>query len=48
MIFVLSNGTEIKIPTWYAFEELKMAVEELNNNVEALHVIVQALKTTIM
>ena len=44
VIFVLSNGTEIKIPTWYAFEELKKAVEELNNNVEALHVIVQALE----
>ena len=44
VVFVLSDGTEIKIPTWYAFEELKKAVEELNNNVDALRVIVQALE----
>jgi len=44
VVFVLSDGTEIKIPTWSAFEALKKAVEDLNNNVDALRVIVQALE----
>ena len=44
VIFVLSNGTEIKIPTWSAFEALKLQCEQMNANIEALQVIVNALQ----
>ena len=44
VIFVLSNGTEIKVPTWSAFEALKLQCEQMNANIEALQVIVNALQ----
>ena len=42
--FVLANGTEIKVPTWSAFEALKQQCEQMNTNIEALQVIVNALQ----
>ena len=42
--FVLSNGVEIKVPTWSAFEALKQQCEQMNANIEALQVIVNALQ----
>ena len=42
--FVLGNGTEIKVPTWSAFEALKTMCEQMNQNIEALQTIVNALK----
>ena len=44
VIFVLANGTEIKVPTWSAFEALKQQCEQMNANIEALQVIVNALQ----
>ena len=44
VIFVLNNGTQIKIPTWSAFEVLKQQCEQMNANIEALQVIVNALQ----
>ena len=45
VIFVLSNGIELKVPTWYAFEELKTFCDRMNANIEALQTIVEALQT---
>ena len=42
--FVLANGVEIKVPTWSAFEALKQQCEQMNANIEALQVIVNALQ----
>ena len=42
--FVLTNGTQIQIPTWYAFEALKAQCERINSNIEALQSIVSALE----
>ena len=44
VIFVLTNGVEIKVPTWSAFEALKKQCELMNANIEALQVIVNALQ----
>ena len=44
VIFTLSNGTEIKIPTWSAFEALQEKCEQMNSNIEALQTIIAALQ----
>ena len=44
VIFTLSNGTQIKIPTWSAFEALQVECEKMNRNIEALQEIVAALQ----
>lgn len=44
IIITLSDGSEIKLPTWKVFEELQTAVNKLNTNVSALHSIVSALQ----
>lgn len=44
VIFTLIDGTEIKVPTWYAFEQLRTLVGQLNSNIEALQSIVSALQ----
>lgn len=41
IIITLTDGTQIKLPTWYAFEALQTQV---NSNVEALQNIVSALE----
>lgn len=45
VIFTLNDGTEIKIPTWYAFEELKNYCLQLNTNIESLKTIVDAMES---
>lgn len=45
IIFVLVDGTEIKIPTWYAFEELKKICNEMNTNIKSLQTIIEAMET---
>ena len=40
----LSDGTQIKLPTWKAFKELQTMVNKLNTNVSALQAIVEALQ----
>ena len=44
IILTLADGTQIKLPTWKAFEELQTIVNKLNTNVSALQVIVEALQ----
>ena len=44
VIFTLADGTTIKIPTWYAFEELKKQCEEMNQNITAMQQILEALQ----
>ena len=44
VIFTLSNGTQIKIPTWYAFEELKKLCNQMNTNIRSLQTIVETME----
>lgn len=44
VVFVLSTGVEIKIPTWYAFQTLKEQCNQMNSNIVALQTIVSALQ----
>ncbi len=44
ILFTLTNGTVIKIPTWGAFEQLKQMCNEMNANIVALQSIVNALQ----
>ena len=44
VLFVLSDGTQIKIPTWKAFEALQTLVSQMNSNISALQKAVQALE----
>ena len=44
VIFTLSNGTQIKLPTWSAFEALQRLCIETNTNLSALQTIVTALQ----
>ena len=42
--FTLADGTQIKVPTWSAFEALKELCTQMNSNIEALQTIVSALQ----
>lgn len=44
VIFTLSNGTQIKLPTWSAFEALQRLCNETNTNLSSLQTIVTALQ----
>ena len=44
VIFTLSNGTQIKVPTWSAFEALQLECDKMNRNIAALQEIVSALQ----
>ena len=44
VIFTLSNGTQIKLPRWSAFEALQRLCNETNTNLSALQTIVTALQ----
>ena len=44
VIFTLEDGTQIKLPTWYAFEQLQILCNEMNTNISSLQTIVNALK----
>lgn len=45
VVFTLANGTQIKLPTWYAFEQLRTQCNQMNTNISSLQTIVQALQT---
>ena len=45
VIFTLADGTQIKLPTWYAFEQLRTQCNQMNTNIASLQAIVQALQT---
>ena len=44
VVFTLADGTEIQLPTWYAFEQLRTLCNQMNSNIEALQSIVAALQ----
>lgn len=44
VIFTLTNGTEIKIPSWEAFESLKTLCNQINTNLSSLQTIVTTLQ----
>ena len=44
VIFTLTNGTEIKIPSWEAFESLKILCNQINTNLSSLQTIVTTLQ----
>lgn len=44
VIFTLADGTQIKLPTWSAFEVLQRLCNETNTNLSALQTIVTALQ----
>ena len=44
VIFSLSNGAQLKLPTWSAFEALQRLCNETNTNLSALQTIVTALQ----
>ena len=44
VVLILIDGTEIKIPTWYAFEELQVLCNQMNTNISSLQTIVAALQ----
>ena len=44
VIFTLADGTQIKLPTWSAFEALQRLCNETNTNLLALQTIVTALQ----
>ena len=43
VVIVLSDGTELKLPTWAAFDALRQCVKQLNINLSSLSSIVSAL-----
>lgn len=44
VLFTLSNGTQIQVPTWHAFEQLQTLCNQMNTNISALQTIVTALQ----
>lgn len=47
IILTLADGSQIKIPTWKAFEELQSKVNQLNSNLTALQAIIHALESNV-
>lgn len=44
LIFTLSNDIQIKVPTWKAFEALRIKCDELNTNIISIQAILNALQ----
>lgn len=44
VIFTLADGTQIQLPTWYAFEQLRVLCNQMNTNISSLQTIVKALE----
>ena len=42
--FTLSDGTVIKLPTWYAFGELQSLCEQMNSDISSMQSIIEALQ----
>ena len=47
IILTLADGSQIKIPTWKAFEELQTKVNQMNTNLAALQAIIKALENKV-
>ncbi|MBO5861897.1 MAG: hypothetical protein J6Q88_02045, partial [Bacteroidales bacterium] len=46
IILTLADGSQIKIPTWKAFEELQTKVNQMNTNLAALQTILEAIQNS--
>ena len=44
VVFTLADGTQIQLPTWYAFEQLRTLCNQMNTNITSLQSIVNALQ----
>lgn len=44
VVFHLSDGTQIKLPTWYAFEQLQTLCNQMNQNITSIQTIIAALQ----
>ena len=44
VVFNLSDGTQIKLPTWYAFEQLQTLCTQMNETIASLQSVVKALQ----
>ena len=44
VVFTLADGTQIQLPTWYAFEQLRTLCNQMNTNIASLQSIVDALQ----
>lgn len=44
VIFTLADGTQIQLPTWYAFEQLRTLCNQMNTNISSLQSLVNALQ----
>ena len=44
VIFNLTDGSQIKLPTWYAFEQLQELCRKMNTNINSLQSVVDAIK----
>ena len=44
VVFTLVDGTQIQLPTWYAFEQLRTLCNQMNTNITSLQSIVNALQ----
>ena len=44
VIFTLSDGTQLQLPTWSAFVTLRLLCNEMNTNISALQTLVTALQ----
>ena len=44
VLFTLADGTQIKLPTWSAFEALQTLCNQTNTNLNALQAIVEAIE----
>lgn len=45
VIFTLSDGTRIKLPTWSAFEALRTRCNQMNTNIESLQALINVLQS---
>ena len=44
VVFTLSNGTQLQVPTWYAYESLQKICEEANANIASINDILAVIE----
>ncbi len=45
VIFTLSDGSQIKLPTWAAFEALRSQCNQMNTNIQSLQALINVLES---
>lgn len=45
VIFTLSDGSQIKLPTWTAFEALRTQCNQMNTNIQSLQALINVLES---